>query len=125
MAGERGEPRASSQAAIASLEASRSPEDTAPEDEPAGAPQNQRAASDARPLTVAEQRRQSSRANRLARYEQIIALHRQGLSQRAIARHLHVSRKVVQRSVRAGTFPERVPTGRRQSKLTPYLALPA
>jgi len=118
---ERGEPRASSQPAMASLQASRAPEATAPEDERAGAPQDQQEVSGARPRTVAEQRRQISRANRLARYEQIIALHRQGLSQRAIARHLHVSRKVVQRSVRAGTFPERMPTGRRQSKLTPYL----
>ena len=50
-----------------------------------------------------------------------MSLHRAGLSLRAIARHLHVSRKVVHRSVRAGTFPERVPTGRRQSKLDPYL----
>jgi len=106
---------------MASLQASRAPEETAPEDERAGAPQDQWEASGARPLTVAEQHRQISRANRLARYEQIIALHRQGFSQRAIARHLHVSRKVVHRSVRAGTFPERVPTGRRQSKLTPYL----
>ena len=63
---------------MASLQASRAPEDTAPEDERAGAPQDQREASGARPLTVAEQRRQISRANRLARYEQIIALHRQG-----------------------------------------------
>ncbi len=121
MAAERGEPRASSQPAIASFEASRVPDETAPGNERAGVPQDQRPAAGARPLTVAEQRRQISRANRLARYEQIIALHRQGLSQRAIARQLHVSRKVVHRSVRAGTFPERAPTGRRQSKLDPYL----
>jgi Transposase len=121
VAAERGEPHASSQSAMTTLEAARAPEETAPEDERAGAPQDQREASGAGQLTVAEQRRQISRANRLARYEQIIALHRQGLSQRAIARHLHVSRKVVYRSVRAGTFPERVPTGRRQSKLAPYL----
>ena len=121
MAAERGEPRASSQPAIASLEASRVPDETAPGNERAGVPQDQREASGARPLTVAEQRRQISRANRLARYEQILALHRQGLSQRAIARQLHISRKVVHRSVRAGTFPERAPTGRRQSKLDPYL----
>jgi len=113
VAAARGEPHASSQPTRASLHASRAPEDTAPQDERAGAPQDQREASGARLLTVAEQHRQMSRANRLARYEQIIALHRQGLSQRAIARHLHVSRKVVQRSVRAGAFPERVPTGRR------------
>ena len=72
-------------------------------------------------LTVAEQRRQSSRANRLVRYEQIVALHQEGLSQRMIARHLHVSRKVVRRSLTAGAFPERAPTGKRQSKLVPYL----
>jgi transposase len=48
-------------------------------------------------------------------------LHRQGLSQRAIARQLHGSRKMVHRSVRAGAFPERAPTGKRQSKLDPYL----
>jgi transposase len=106
---------------MGSLEASRAPDGTAPEDERAGAPQDQREASGARPLTVAEQRRQISRANRLVRYEQIIALHRQGLSQRAIARQLHVSRKVVHRSVNAGTFPERTPTGKRQSKLDPFL----
>ena len=72
-------------------------------------------------LTAAQRRRQISRTNRLARYEQIVALHREGLSQRAIARQLHVSRKVVHRAVTAGTFPERAPTGQRQSKLAPYL----
>jgi transposase len=106
---------------MAALQASPAPAETAPENERAGVPQDQREASEARSLTVTEQRRQISRANRLARYEQLIALHREGLSLRAIARHLHVSRKVVHRSVRAGTFPERVPTGRRQSKLDPYL----
>lgn len=72
-------------------------------------------------LTAAQRHRQISRSNRLARYEQIVTLYREGLSQRAIARQLHVSRKVVHRSVRAGTFPERAPTGRRQSKLAPHL----
>ncbi len=121
VAAERGEPRATSQPAMAAPQASQAPAKTAVETERAGVPQDQREASGGRPLTVAEQRRQISRANRLARYEQIIALHRAGLSQRAIARHLHVSRKVVHRSVRAGTFPERAPTGRRPSKLDPYL----
>ena len=72
-------------------------------------------------LTAAQRRRQISRTNRLARYEQIVALHREGLSQHAIAWQLHVSCKVVHRSVTAGTFPERAPTGKRQSKLAPYL----
>jgi len=60
-------------------------------------------------------------ANRLVRYEQILALHRQGLSMRATEQQLHVSRQVVHRSVTAGTFPERTPTGKRQSKLDPFL----
>ena len=53
--------------------------------------------------------------------DEVLRRAKAGESQRAIARHLHVSRKVVHRSVRAGTFPERVPTGKRQSKLDPYL----
>src|SRR5512135_1178469 len=118
---ERGEPQAPSQPAMAALQASPVPAETAAENERAGVPQDRREPSGARLLTVAEQRRQISRAHRLARYEQIIALHREGLSLRAIARHLHLSRKVVRRSVRAGTFPERAPIGRRQSKLDPYL----
>ncbi len=121
VAAERGESRAPSQPTMAAAQASPAPAETAPETERAGVPQDQREASGARPLTVAEQRRQTSRANRLARYEQIVTLHREGFSQRAIARHLHISRKVVHRSVRAGTFPERAPTGRRQSKLDRYL----
>ncbi len=78
-------------------------------------------ATQARPLTMVEQRRQISRANRLARYEQILTLHRQGVSQRAIARQLHVSRKVVHHSVTAGSFPERATSSRRGSKLDRYL----
>ena len=58
VAAERGEPRASSQPAMDSLHASRAPEETAPQDERAGAPQDQREVSGTRPLTVAEQRRQ-------------------------------------------------------------------
>ncbi len=121
VATKRDEPRAPSQRAIAKLQASPALEETAPEHTPAGERQDQREAEGARWLTRTEQRRQISRANRLARYEQIIALQQAGLSQRAIARHLHLSRKVVQRSVRAGTFPERTPTGRRPSKLDPFL----
>jgi transposase len=121
VAAEKGESRASSQRAMAAPQGSPAPAETAPENEQAAVLQDQVEASGVRPLTMTEQRRQISRANRRARYEQIMALHREGLSQRAIARHLHVSRKVVHRSVRAGTFPERVPTGTRQSKLDPYL----
>ncbi len=73
------------------------------------------------PLTAAERRRQISRANRYARYEHIVALFGQGLSERTIARQLHVSRQLVHRFVTAGSFPERAPSSRRPSKLDPYL----
>lgn len=73
------------------------------------------------PQTAAERRRQANRANRIARYEHIVALSGQGLSERMIARHLHVSRQLVHRFVTAGSFPERAPSSRRHSKLDPYL----
>ncbi len=119
---EREEPCSSSQPSTGSPQPSHLPDAIRQEDEPAGTPPDQGAlVPGARKLTVAEQRWQISRANRLARYEQIVALHQKGLSQRMIARHLHVSRKVVRRSLTAGAFPERALTGRRQSKLDPYL----
>jgi transposase len=114
---EREEPCSSSQPSTGSPQPSHLPDAIRQEDEPAGTPPDQGASvPGARKLTVAEQRRQISRANRLVRYEQIVALHQKGLSQRMIARHLHVSRKVVRRSLTAGAFPERAPTSRRQSK---------
>jgi hypothetical protein len=72
-------------------------------------------------LTAAQRRRQVSRANRYARYQQIVALSREGLSQRAIARQLHLSRGCVHRYVTATSFPERALPGKRRSQLDPYL----
>jgi transposase len=72
-------------------------------------------------LTAAQLRRQVSRANRYARYQQILALAREGLSQRAIARQLHLSRGCVHRYVTAESFPERALPGKRRSLLDPYL----
>jgi transposase len=72
-------------------------------------------------LTVAQRRRQVSRANRYARYQQILALAREGLSQRAIARQLHLSRGCVHRYVTATSFPERALPGKRGSQLDPYM----
>ena len=65
-----------------------------------------------------------SRDKRLARYEEVLALHRAGMGQRAIARQLRISRKVVHRSVTAEAFPERLSgTGEgRTSKLAPYMS---
>ena len=67
----------------------------------------------------ARQQSAQSRARRLAIYEQVWALHRQGWSQRAIAAHTGCARLTVQRFLRAPTFPERQPLHRRRSTLLP------
>lgn len=72
-------------------------------------------------LTAAQRRQQVSRANRYAHYLQIQTLAREGLSQRAIARQLHLSRGCVHRYVTAARLPERALPGKRQSQLDPYL----
>ena len=76
-------------------------------------------------LTYAERKKKISRDKRLARYEHALALHRAGMGQRAIARELQMSRRIVQRYLSADGFPERAPgSGLRapgKSKLDPYL----
>lgn len=65
-------------------------------------------------LTYAEGKKKISRDKRYARYEHILALHRAGMSGRAIARALHMSRRIVQRYLSSDGFPERAPgSGRR------------
>jgi len=77
-------------------------------------------------LTYAERKKKISRDKRYARYEHILALHRAGMGQRAIARELQMSRRIVQRFLTSDGFPERAPgSGLRapgKSKLAPYLA---
>lgn len=77
-------------------------------------------------LNAVERKKKTSRDKRYARYEAVQALHRQGLGQRAIARELGLSRKVVRRFVTSATFPERrAGSGQRvdgSGKLTTYLS---
>jgi transposase len=77
-------------------------------------------------LTYAERKKKISRDKRYARYEHVLALHQAGMSGRAIARELQMSRRILQRYLAAEAFPERAPgSGRRprgQSKLDPHLA---
>lgn len=65
---------------------------------------------------VQEQRR----ALRLARYEQVLALHQTGALQQDIAEQLHITRATVSRYLKATGFPERAPYPRLESKLDPY-----
>jgi transposase len=66
---------------------------------------------------------QASRARRLARFEQVRALHQQGLSMRTIARELGMSRARVSSFIQAETFPEQAPRPRKgvSSKLDPFV----
>src|SRR5260370_12869903 len=77
-------------------------------------------------LAYAEREKKISRDKRYARDEHILALHRAGMGQRAIARELQMSRRIVQRFLTSDGFPERAPgSGLRapgKSKLAPYLA---
>src|SRR5205823_294858 len=56
--------------------------------------------------TRAERDKQWRRARRRERYEQVLALHQQGLSLRVIGRMADLDRRTVQRFVKAEGFPE-------------------
>jgi transposase len=67
---------------------------------------------------------QVSRSQRLARFEEVRALHQQGLSMRTIARELGISRKLVSTFVEAEVFPEQATRRPRKavaSKLDPFV----
>jgi transposase len=66
---------------------------------------------------------QSRREERLAHYEQVIALRKLGLSQAAIARQVGIGASTVQSWLAVGAFPERKPReqGSRLDRYLPYL----
>jgi transposase len=70
--------------------------------------------------TRAQEEQQSRRAQRLARYEAVLALHQQGFSQVAISKQVGLGRKTVRRYLRSDTFPERAPSAPRPTTLAPY-----
>jgi hypothetical protein len=78
-------------------------------------------------LTYAERKKKISRDKRVSRYEEVMALHREGMPQRAIARELQISRNTVQHYVSSPAFPERAEGRARrlkqQSKLDPLFAV--
>jgi len=71
-----------------------------------------------------ERLQQSRREERLAHYEQVIALRKLGLSQAAIARQVGIGASTVQSWLAAGAFPERKPReqGSRLDRYLPYLS---
>src|SRR2546423_6521104 len=71
-------------------------------------------------LSSAQSRSQTSRANRLSRYEAVRALHQQLVSEREIARRLHMSRHTVHTFLVSESFPERSKRPSQGSVLDPY-----
>ena len=71
--------------------------------------------------TRAEQARHVSRERRRTRYDAVIALHSAGVSARAIAKELHLSRVTVTRYLAADTFPERACRQVQRSILDPFI----
>lgn len=74
-------------------------------------------------LSRRSQQRAHRRARRVQRYEQVHELHRQGLSQRTIAKRLGIHRATVERLLQATTFPERAsrPCPRHLDRFADYL----
>ena len=67
--------------------------------------------------------RSATRTAREELYHRVIAFHRRGMSQRAIARRLGIHRETVGRFIHAGQFPERAsrPYGRKTDPFVDYL----
>jgi transposase len=63
---------------------------------------------------------QAKRAERLARYQQVVTLHTLGFSQTAIAQQVGIGHATVSRWLRSGAFPEQQPRPRR-THLDPHL----
>ena len=70
-----------------------------------------------------EQLQRARREERLARYEQVIALRKQGLSYQAIASRVGMGASTVQRWLAVETFPERKPReqGNKLDRYLPYV----
>ena len=70
--------------------------------------------------SLAQERSQISRTNRLSGYEAVRALHEQLISEREIARRLKMSRQTVHKFLSSDSFPERSRSPYRGSILDPY-----
>ena len=73
------------------------------------------------PPTRAARERERRDARREARYAEIHALHRQGLGIRAVARHLGINKRTVQKYLAAPRCPHPGPRPNRRPAIAPYL----
>ncbi len=67
-------------------------------------------------------RREQQRQARLERYEEMCSCRERGMTIEAIAAHTGLSRRTIQRWLRAPSFPERQPRAKQVSQLDPYKA---
>ena len=67
-----------------------------------------------------QQAREDRRQHRVDRYNEVMALHHQGMSQQEISRTLHIERKTIRRFLRAGQFPERAKPHRKPPGVTAF-----
>jgi len=109
--------KAAARAAAAVVTARSDAETVVPVTEPSTSPE-----APPTPPTRREAVRTAGRERRRERYDEVIALQRQGRSDRDIARRLHMSRNTVQRYRRASEFPEPCAGRQRPSRLDPYSA---
>src|SRR5665213_582743 len=70
--------------------------------------------------TRTEEMKERRRQKRLARYNEVITLSRDGMSQQGISRTLHIGRKTVRRFLRAGQFPERAIARRKPARVNAF-----
>jgi transposase len=68
-----------------------------------------------------EGEKRARREKRYARYLEVLQLHSQGISERAIARALSINRATVRKFIHADGFPERAPKKSSGSILEPYV----
>jgi len=106
--------------AAAAADANDAPPLTAEPPIPAPAPAMPPSTAAPRPASQAQQLQQATRARRLARYEEVAGLSRQGLGPAAIARQVGLTRQTVARWLRAGSFAERAPARPRRQRITAY-----
>jgi transposase len=108
---------------LPTLEATSSAEKTPPTVVPTllAASRSQQEDGEETATTQAEALRQLRRDKRYERYQTVVALHRQGLGARTIARKLGISRNTVRSYLAAEAFPEQGLRTKRRSLLDPYL----
>jgi transposase len=70
--------------------------------------------------TRSEQLREDRRQCRVDRYNEVVALYREGMSQQEISRTVHMERKTIRRFLRAGRYPERATPHRKPPSVNAF-----